>query len=281
MRTVPEVSVIIPMFNGASSIGRQLDALAAQEASVAWEVVIADNGSTDDSREVVLARVPSYPVPLSVVDASQKQGIAYARNTAVKYSKGVKLLFCDCDDEVSTTWVQSGSDALTMNDAVSGPVRDIDDPSKVEWPARTSFGYLLRGANFGARRASYDHVGGLDESLPAYGGEDIDFSLRCSDAKFRIGIPEGMLVNFRPARTVGESLKKVYRSGHAEVAIWRKHENRFSGQLGFSTAIGRLFLVPIHVFKMKSVKSASRLAVVRYAHVVAQVPRRRAHKLNG
>ena len=46
---LPVLSVVIPCLNVAATLGPQLDALSAQDADFEWEVVIADNGSTDQT----------------------------------------------------------------------------------------------------------------------------------------------------------------------------------------------------------------------------------------
>lgn len=49
------VSVVVPVRDGAATIGAQLDALARQRGARAYEVVVADNSSSDGTRDVVLA----------------------------------------------------------------------------------------------------------------------------------------------------------------------------------------------------------------------------------
>ena len=51
----PEVSVIICTLNGADTISEALDSLAVQETDVEWELIVSDNGSTDDTRTIVRA----------------------------------------------------------------------------------------------------------------------------------------------------------------------------------------------------------------------------------
>ena len=87
-----QLSVVIACYNAARTIGGQLESLARQEWSEPWEVIVADNGSTDGSAAIAeqyRSRLPS----LRVVDASARRGQAYARNVGAKAARGVALAF--------------------------------------------------------------------------------------------------------------------------------------------------------------------------------------------
>ena len=53
MRRNVELTVVVPVRNGVETIGEQLDALLASEWDGSWELVVADNGSRDQSRQIV------------------------------------------------------------------------------------------------------------------------------------------------------------------------------------------------------------------------------------
>ena len=114
-----KLSVIIPCFNSAKFLGQQLKALAQQEWSEPWEVILADNGSTDDS--IAIARQYQHKFShLRIVDASAIPGAAYARNVGAKVAKGELLAFCDADDEVAPGWVAAMGEALEQYEFVAG-----------------------------------------------------------------------------------------------------------------------------------------------------------------
>ncbi|MFA5205621.1 MAG: glycosyltransferase family A protein [Lentisphaeria bacterium] len=92
MLNPPLVSVIVPVYNGAAHLRETLDSLLAQDHP-ALEVLVVDDGSTDDSLEV--AR--SYGGRLTVV-TQPNQGVAGARNTGIRQARGNYLTFCDQDD---------------------------------------------------------------------------------------------------------------------------------------------------------------------------------------
>ncbi|WP_236849407.1 glycosyltransferase family 2 protein, partial [Chlorogloeopsis fritschii] len=123
------ISVIIPCFNAADTIAIQLEALANQQWSQPWEVIISDNGSTDNSVSIVeqyQTRIPN----LRIIDSSDRQGAGHARNVAAKVAKGDSLLFIDADDEVAPGWLAAMGEALSKYDFVAG----YDDYNKLNDP---------------------------------------------------------------------------------------------------------------------------------------------------
>jgi glycosyltransferase involved in cell wall biosynthesis len=66
----PRLSVVIPCYNSAATIGDQLTALAAQRTRYSWEVLIADNGSRDDTVAVVKRFRDRIPA-LRIVDSAR------------------------------------------------------------------------------------------------------------------------------------------------------------------------------------------------------------------
>ncbi|MEO1764635.1 MAG: glycosyltransferase, partial [Cyanobacteria bacterium J06629_18] len=68
-----QLSVVIPCFNAASTIAAQLEAFTQQQCSETWEIIIADNGSTDESLNIVKQYQQNLP-NLRIVDASLTKG---------------------------------------------------------------------------------------------------------------------------------------------------------------------------------------------------------------
>jgi cellulose synthase/poly-beta-1,6-N-acetylglucosamine synthase-like glycosyltransferase len=97
------ISVIVPVLNGMPWLAEQLRALVGQECSEPWEVVVADNGSTDETKSVVqewAARIDK----IRLVDASTVRGPGAARNAGARAARGELLAFCDADNVVQPGW---------------------------------------------------------------------------------------------------------------------------------------------------------------------------------
>jgi glycosyltransferase involved in cell wall biosynthesis len=87
----PQVSVIVPVYNGAATLGRCLEALARSQG-VSWECIVVDDGSTDQSAE--LARAQGARV---VRAGTTPGGPARARNLGVAQARGSLVCFIDAD----------------------------------------------------------------------------------------------------------------------------------------------------------------------------------------
>ena len=93
----PLVSVVVPSYNYGHLVRETLDSLAAQTYG-AWECVVVDDGSTDDTRSVVEAYAQTDPRVRYVRQENARQ--AAARNNGIRHSSGDYFQFLDADDLV-------------------------------------------------------------------------------------------------------------------------------------------------------------------------------------
>lgn len=94
---MPEVSVIIPTYNRAQLIGRAVRSVLAQTYP-SFEVIVVDDGSTDDTPARVQALAQADP-RVRYVRHETNQGAQAARNTGIQVAKGDYIAFLDSDDE--------------------------------------------------------------------------------------------------------------------------------------------------------------------------------------
>jgi glycosyltransferase involved in cell wall biosynthesis len=94
----PLVSVIIPAYNRAKSIGRSVDSIIRQSYKN-WELVIVDDGSTDNTRLIIDEYIKKYHDKIKYFSYHGNKGASHARNFGIRESKGEFLAFLDSDDE--------------------------------------------------------------------------------------------------------------------------------------------------------------------------------------
>ena len=113
---IPLISVIIPNYNGAATLGPCLRA-ATSVSNEAVEVIVVDDGSDDDSVEII-KRFPCTLIPLA-----QHAGASHARNTGAKHSHGEILFFTDADcllRKDTLSWARRGLSAAGRDVVLGG-----------------------------------------------------------------------------------------------------------------------------------------------------------------
>ncbi len=225
------ISVVIPVRDAGDTLREQLDALAAQTYPGAWEIVIADNGSTDGAT----TGVPwgRAGVPIRVVDASQRGGSSYARNRGAAQARGDFLVFCDADDVVVPGWLDAMAVAAREFDAVTGPQEAsvINAPDVQGWrPPRAkvlqSGGFLpfAPSCNLGVWAEVYQRTNGFDESYPQ--AHDVEWSWRAQLDGCTLGFAEAAVVHYRYRSTIRGVARQSYLSGLDSARLYRDYRSR-------------------------------------------------------
>src|SRR5687767_3303766 len=104
-------SVLICTYNRASLLRETLESLAGVKSARAWEVVIVDNNSTDDTRTVVEEMAVTFPAPLLYV-FEPRQGKSHALNTGLDVCRGQVIVFTDDDVHVAPAWADAACASL-------------------------------------------------------------------------------------------------------------------------------------------------------------------------
>jgi len=228
-------SVIVPCYNAETTLPAALESLARQHWNQPWEVVVADNGSTDRSRGV--AESYARRLPLRVVDASDRRGQAHALNVGARAATGRFLLFCDADDEVGAGWLAAMGDGLRRSDAVAArwDIERLNSPWLQQSRGNPQATGLQRwthppflphagGGSLGLRRSVYETVGDFDEMLAIV--HDTDYCWRLQLAGFRIAFVPQAVVHIRFRATRRELLRQALDYGRAEVSLYARYRDR-------------------------------------------------------
>lgn len=238
-----KLSVVIPCLNAEATLGAQLEALSRQSWPGEWEVLVADNGSTDRSREIVESyrgRIPG----LRLIDASDRRGQAHARNLGAAAAMGDALLFCDADDEVGSGWLAAMGRALAVHDFVAcrydqeklNPVEvrrthlnpQNDGLTRYDYP---DFLPHAGGGGLGVRRRVHEAVGGFDETLPAL--EDTDYCWRIQLAGFSFHFVPEAVVHIRHRHDLGSIYRQGASYGKHNVLIYARYRSKGMPRLGW------------------------------------------------
>ncbi len=221
------------MRNGGALLDEQLAALARQRIDRDWELVIVDNGSTDDSMRRVEKMADEF-AHLTVVTANERAGLSYARNEGTKAARGAVIAFCDADDVVRPDWLVSLSEQVKpgtlvggalaydrLNDPVTAFWRDLDGPMS-ELPIWFRHRPVVMGANFAITKADLERLGGFDETFTG-SSDEVDLCYRAYDNGIEVAFAPDAVVDYRLRNTIRAAARQQNGYGRANALLYRKH----------------------------------------------------------
>jgi glycosyltransferase involved in cell wall biosynthesis len=184
------ISVVVPTRDRARRVVRLLDALAAQDIGEPFEVVVVDDGSTDETLSSLRAYAAERPFSLSVVTSEQSSGPAGARNRGWRSARGSLIAFTDDDCVPAPHWLSSLVAELEQSDIAVGRTRPPDEQLHLIGPFSSylDIGHDLSFStcNIAYARPVLEATDGFDEGAFAFpNGEDTDLGLRATDAGYR------------------------------------------------------------------------------------------------
>lgn len=250
-------TVVIPTYNRSRILVRTLEALGRQTlleeseddsgaGGVPYEVIVVDDGSTDDTGERVRGMASEYPAPLVYLhQENRKQGAA--RNLGVGRARGEWLVFLG-DDTVP------GSDFLEGHLGARDGVRREDaervvvigyTPWAREYPRTRfmeyvgeegwQFGFALiedpndvpfnffYTSNLSISREFFRESGGFDEDFGEYGWEDIELGWRLHRMGMRLVYHAGAVAHHHHPTSVRAFVRRQRRVGSSAWNFYRKH----------------------------------------------------------
>jgi glycosyltransferase involved in cell wall biosynthesis len=236
------ISVIIPVRDAAGTLGEQLAALAAQTYAGSWELIVADNGSTDGTRD--LAATWDDRLPIRLIDASQVRGPSHARNQGAAAAKGDFLAFCDADDVVVPGWLDALANAAVTLDVVTGPqdVGTINDAavqqfrgSRADGLPRSRFLPYAPSCNLGVWADVFRATGGFNEEYRA--AEDLEWSWRTQLASYSLGFAPDAVVHYRYRTSAKGIARQAFQSGIVSARLYRDYRSRGLDRRPFSRVL--------------------------------------------
>ena len=243
----PFVSVIVPVRNEADFIAETLDQLLAQRYDPRrFEVLVADGGSTDGTREIVAGCARLHP-QVRLLDNPGRLSSA-GRNVAVRAARGDIVLLvdghCRLDDpwhlaEVASAFARSGADCLGRPqslDVTGAPAfqRAVAAARASRLGHHPASHIYSDGEGFvppqsvavAYRRSVFEKVGLFDEAFDAC--EDVEFNHRAARAGLRCFFTPRVGVRYHPRAALAGLFRQMTRYGRGRVRLLRKHPDSFS-----------------------------------------------------
>ena len=179
-----EISIVIPCFNHGDFIDEAISSIEQNVGEYSCEIIIVDDGSTDDSTIKILERLQ---LKGHTIIRQANKGLAAARNTGISNAKGVYIIPLDSDNKLHKNYLTKAIQILDENtsiDVVYGNPICFGDGSNGRQSGLKEIGefnlnrilysnYIDACAVF--RKSIWEKVGGYDGQMPAMGHEDWEF----------------------------------------------------------------------------------------------------------
>ncbi len=217
------LSVVIPALDAEPWLGEQLDALASQVTDFAWEVILADNGSRDQTK-AAFERSSSRLPASTWVDASDRAGQAHARNVGAKLARGGFLVFVDADDVVAPGYLAAMHAALCSHALVAARLDDgTSSASDPEEELQPYLGFLpaAAGGSLGVRRELFEELGGFDCDLPP--AEDVDLCWRALLGGHELVRVSEAVMWYRQRSTLRAVFRRAFRYAAIRPLLYRRY----------------------------------------------------------
>ena len=248
-----ELAVIILNWNGRKLLEQFLPVASRYSITEDADLIVADNGSTDDSVEWVKAHHPE----VKVLSFSENYGFAEGYNKAIKQTQYKYIILLNSDVEVTEDWTRPLLDFMRRNSdvgALQPKIRSWKERTKFEY-AGAAGGYLDKlgypycrgrlfdsieedhgqydgkvvdicwasGAALMVRTDIYLKVGGLDARFFAH-MEEIDLCCRIHGAGYRVvAVPDAMVFHVGGASLAQGNPKKTYLNFRNNLLLLHKN----------------------------------------------------------
>ena len=230
-----DFTIVIPVFNMADTIGRCLESITALDYDPeAFEVIVVDNMSTDETREIVAK------FPVKVLEEKVFQSSYAARNTGIAAARGKLIAFTDADCVVDRAWLdeiaREAGDELVG--CFAGEILSFPPTTLVErfsehigllrqrgplsgWHHRP----YAQTANAAYRREVFNKVGFFHPTVKSGGDADIAWRMQ-SETKYKIKfVPKAVVYHHH--RTDAPALYSQFRRYGTGKLSWATHHSDY------------------------------------------------------
>ena len=208
------VSFVVIAYNEAGNIARTLCAINALDGLSSYEVIVVDDGSRDETAQIVTKIAAENPC-VRLVRLAQNHGRGYARSRGIAEANGQFIATVDADITLPPDWLLRAQAALNGHDAVGGTAVPDGDVAYIHKrfrlvPRLVGHTTSVTGSNALYRREVFA-VAEFDPSLRE--GEDVALNHATKARGLSFATVPGLLVAHEENKTFGESLRWLFESG--------------------------------------------------------------------
>lgn len=251
-------SIVIPAYNREKTIERSINS-ALNQTYDNVEVIVVDDGSVDNTKEVVNKYIPRIKYIYQ-----ENSGAQRARNNGLLHAKGEFILFLDSDDELLPECLNAFVDKYEKDKDLGAVycLTGIVDEYGVTKPVRKDYlcgyvypdvlrqGYLTSSSFISMRRSIFEKIGNWDESFSASQDDDICFRIA---KKYKIGIVDQILglywTDAGKGKQIGSSPTRVAEGWWH---LWNKFESDVLIECGSKTMAKHYFECKKRFIKCKN-----------------------------
>ncbi len=227
------ISVIIPAYNAAQTLGECLDALRKQTVPrEAYEVIVVDDGSTDETHLVAQSGGAR-------VIRQDNSGPAAGRNAGIATSKGDLILFTDADCVPAADWIErmvepladpeiSGSKGVyrTRQSSLAARFIQVEYEDRYDHTARQQYVDFIDTYAAGYRRRLLVDMGGFSTGFPLASVEDQELSFRLAEAGHRMVFCPGAIVFHRHPESWIRYARRKFKIGYWKTLVLHLHPSK-------------------------------------------------------
>lgn len=238
---LPKVSIIIPCYNQAEYVGESIES-ALKQTYENLEIVCINDGSTDNSNEVIKSYAEKYK-NIVFLDEKTNRGVCCARNMAIAASSGEYILPLDADDKIEPQYVEKAARVLYNNPKVGIVYCKADffgrknklwkleefDKRKIIFENQIFNSSLFRKKDF-------NEIGGYKDYMK-YGCEDWDLWLSFVEKGFEVHRINEVLFHYRKSKTNTRSDEAFPHTDVIISGLFNNHINMFLENNEFYTRV--------------------------------------------
>ena len=277
------ISVIMPTYNRKNLLEIILPQILNQDFEGEYEVIVSDDGSSDDTGELISNFQKMYP-NLKYIKSKERKGPAHARNRALNIAQGKLIVFIDSDIYVKKDFLKNHYEIQKENNfnvIVQGPVINTynwKEPWTEKFKLRDISSAFFATGNVSVSKELLSVTGFFDENFTFYGWEDLELGIRLKKMGVKLVKSEKVMVwhlSVPPDLTnLPYLLNKERERARSAIYFYKKHptlEVKMMIQMGRIYKIGNFIQRFFGLINEKNIEKWFNFAEKKGYHTLSQI----------